>query len=573
MHRLRPYLLAGVLALAVVVGADQAGALDAFEHDSVDLRFELRPERTADDLVVVAIDDVTFSDLGEQWPFPRTYFAKAVERLHEAGAREIVLDVQFTEASDPDEDLALYEAIDRAGGAVLATSETDGRGGHNIFGGQENLDPIGAVGAAANLPDQDSGVIRRFNDVIDGLPSIAAAVARREGVRVDHELFNGETGAYIDYRGGPEAIRTVSFSDLYQLRADPEMFAGKIVVIGASAPTLQDVHPTPTARSELMAGAEIQANAIWTALNGLPLRDAPGWVTVLAVLFMSFVVPLTGLRLSPIGAALVSFATAAVYVAVAWIAFVNGIVIPVVAPLLAAGVSMSIGAVAGQMVEGRARRRITEYSAELEAAVRERTADLDALQLEIIERLGQAVDSRDEDTGQHINRIGLLSYRLARAAGMDEDRAEMLRRASALHDVGKIAIPDAILQKPGKLTPQEWEVMKTHTTAGAKMLSGSRSPLVRMAEVVALTHHERWDGQGYPHGIAGEDIPLEGRIVAVCDVFDALCSRRPYKEAWTPEEALAEIERCAGTHFDPALARMFVELMAGDGEPRFAAAA
>jgi cyclic di-GMP phosphodiesterase len=143
---------------------------------------------------------------------------------------------------------------------------------------------------------------------------------------------------------------------------------------------------------------------------------------------------------------------------------------------------------------------------------------------------------------------------------MTADEAELLRRASVMHDVGKIGIPDSILRKPGLLDREEWQIMRTHTTIGGRILSGSRSPLVRMAETIALTHHERWDGSGYPAGLAGEDIPLVGRICAVCDVFDALISSRPYKHAWPVNAAFAEIERETGHHFDPRLARLFLEL-------------
>jgi putative two-component system response regulator len=139
---------------------------------------------------------------------------------------------------------------------------------------------------------------------------------------------------------------------------------------------------------------------------------------------------------------------------------------------------------------------------------------------------------------------------------MDADEAELLRHASAMHDVGKIAIPDTILRKPGPLTAEEWEVMKRHTTIGGDLLAGSRSPLVQMGEVIARTHHERWDGSGYPAGLAGEDIPLVGRICAVCDVFDALTSPRPYKHAWTVDDALTEIAAQSGRHFDPRLAAL-----------------
>jgi putative two-component system response regulator len=140
--------------------------------------------------------------------------------------------------------------------------------------------------------------------------------------------------------------------------------------------------------------------------------------------------------------------------------------------------------------------------------------------------------------------------------------------ASSMHDIGKIAIPDRVLLKEGPLGPDEWEVMKTHTTVGAQLLAGSRSPVVRMAEVIARTHHEKWDGTGYPEGLRGEEIPLVARMVAVCDVFDALVSDRPYKRAWLVEDALREIESLAGTHLDPELAALFVakrpDLRAGD---------
>jgi CHASE2 domain-containing sensor protein len=564
VHRLRTFLLAGALAVAVVGGGHVTGALEALERDSVDLRFAVRDAEPTNELVVVAVDDVTFSDLREQWPFKRSRFAEATDRLKAAGAREIVFDIQFTEQTEPEEDWALYDALDHAGGAVLSTSETDGRGGHNVLGGEENLEAIGATAAASNLPDEDSGVVRRFETEVGGLPTIAAAVAKRRGVRLDREAFDEEGSAWIDFRGRPGTIPTVSFSELVQGKADPALFKDRIVVVGASAPTLQDVHPTSTARSELMSGPEIQANAIWTALHGVPLRDAPTWTGWLAVLLLGLIVPLCALRLPPLVAAGAGVLAGGLYAAGVVVAFERGVMLVAVAPLLGLVTATATTALAGHVLERRARTRADAYNAVLEAAVRERTADLDALQVEIIERLGQAVDSRDEETGEHISRIGTLSYRLGRAVGLDPERAEMLRRASAMHDVGKIAIPDAILQHPGPLTPAQWEVMKTHTTAGAAILSGSRSPLVRMAEVIALTHHEKWNGQGYPVGTAGEDIPVEGRIVAVCDVFDALVSRRPYKEPWTPEEALAEIERSAGSHFDPEIAAAFVTLMRED---------
>jgi HD-GYP domain-containing protein (c-di-GMP phosphodiesterase class II) len=194
----------------------------------------------------------------------------------------------------------------------------------------------------------------------------------------------------------------------------------------------------------------------------------------------------------------------------------------------------------------------------LERKVDERTRDLREAQLEVVRRLSQLAESRDSDMGVHITRMSRLASALGRAAGLGTDDSELLLHAAAMHDIGKIAIPESILMKPGRLNPAEWELMKTHTTIGANLLSGSRSPVVRMAETIALTHQERWDGSGYPRGLAGERIPLVGRICAVCDVFDALISERPYKHAWSVEEALAEMAAGSGSHFDPGIVGLFL---------------
>jgi putative two-component system response regulator len=201
----------------------------------------------------------------------------------------------------------------------------------------------------------------------------------------------------------------------------------------------------------------------------------------------------------------------------------------------------------------------------LDARVRERTAELHDAQLEIVRRLALAAESRDEETGDHIDRISRLCYELGRAIGLPEPEAELLRHASVLHDVGKIGIPDRILLKPGKLDPDEWETMKAHAEIGASILAGSATPLLQAAEEIALTHHERWDGSGYPGGLAREEIPLAGRICAICDVFDALRSERPYKGPWPREDALAEIRNQSGSHFDPRLVEVFLRIQEGSG--------
>ena len=196
---------------------------------------------------------------------------------------------------------------------------------------------------------------------------------------------------------------------------------------------------------------------------------------------------------------------------------------------------------------------------QLDEEVRLRTREIEETQMEILRRLGQAAEFRDNETGAHVMRMSHYSRALALAAGHTVAEADLLLVASPMHDIGKIAIPDQILLKPGKLTPDEFDLIKTHAHAGFRLLDGHSSELMRLAARIALSHHEKWDGSGYPNGLQGEAIPLEGRIVAVADVFDALTSSRPYKKAWTVEQAAAYIQEQAGSHFDPTYATLFVE--------------
>ena len=204
---------------------------------------------------------------------------------------------------------------------------------------------------------------------------------------------------------------------------------------------------------------------------------------------------------------------------------------------------------------------IRKLNANLEAKVRARTQDLERAQVEILERLSLAGERRDDDTGKHTLRVGYMSSLITETLGQSEQAAELIRLAARLHDIGKIGIPDQVLLKPGKLTDEEYSLMKKHTTIGAEMLSGSTSPLIRLAEEIALTHHERWDGEGYPQGLAGRDIPLSGRIVAVADVFDALTHERPYKDAWNLERVIKELHAMRGSQFDPKVVKAFLKIV------------
>ena len=533
--------------------------LKPVEQESFDARMDMRGTERPAELAVVAVDSKTFDDLRRRWPFPRSLFGRVVDRLSDAGAREIVLDVQFTEPTSAREDGALYEAIDRAGGAVLATSETDGRGRSNVLGGDDNLAAVGARAAAANLPEDDRGVLRRFKYEEGGLESIAVAVAKRLRSPVERGDF-GPDGAWIDYSGPAGTVPSISFSDALAGQFPAAAVRGKIVVIGATAPTLHDVHPTPASGNGVMSGPEVQANAIRTAMDGIPLRDAPAPFGLLAIVALGLAVPLAAFRVRLPLAALGGVALGAGYAIAAKLLFDAGTVVLVAAPLVSLALASVLTVSSSYAAEYRERRRISLVNTMLEEKVRERTRELHDTQLEVIQRLGQAVEMRDEETGDHVERMSALCYRLGLAAGLDEAEASVLRRAAALHDVGKIGVPDAVLRKAGPLDAEEWDLIRQHTVIGAGILSGSRSHIVQMAEEIARTHHEHWDGSGYPDGLRGEEIPLPGRICAIADVFDALTSSRPYKASWSVDEALVEIKSLAGQQFDPALVDRFMTL-------------
>jgi putative two-component system response regulator len=206
-------------------------------------------------------------------------------------------------------------------------------------------------------------------------------------------------------------------------------------------------------------------------------------------------------------------------------------------------------------------KRLKNQNRILEEKVKERTHQLEESRLDIINRLGQAAEYKDNETGEHIIRMSHSAHMLAIAAGLPESEATLIKEAAPMHDIGKIGIPDEILLKPGRLDAEEWEVMKTHANIGAKLLDDSDHPLIIKAHSIALTHHEKWDGTGYPQGLKGEAIPIEGRICAIADVFDALTSVRPYKEAWSTSAALNFMEEQKGKHFDPELVDLFLSII------------
>jgi len=213
------------------------------------------------------------------------------------------------------------------------------------------------------------------------------------------------------------------------------------------------------------------------------------------------------------------------------------------------------------VVKARVKTHLNLYNQNrsLEHLVSERTEELNESRLEIIRRLGLAAEYKDNETGMHVIRISFYCKTIATACGMSNEWVDLIFNASPMHDIGKIGIPDHILRKPGRLNDEERAIMERHAEIGAKIIGNHDSILLETARSVALTHHEKWNGSGYPRGLKGDEIPLPGRIVAIADVFDALTSTRPYKEAWSFEKSIAHIKEESSRHFDPALVDIFMD--------------
>lgn len=224
------------------------------------------------------------------------------------------------------------------------------------------------------------------------------------------------------------------------------------------------------------------------------------------------------------------------------------------------GVDYITKPISASIVRARVKTHLSLYDQNraLESRVSERTAELNASRLEILSKLGRAAEYKDNETGLHVVRMSHYCKIIALEYGLTEDQAELLLNVAPMHDIGKIGIPDRVLLKPGRLDVEERKIMETHCEIGRQIIGSGPAMLLQTAAMVAYTHHEKWDGSGYPEGLSGNDIPLFSRILAIADVFDALTSERPYKKAWTTEDALIEIKRCSGSHFEPALIEGFI---------------
>jgi adenylate cyclase len=356
--RLLIFLGTATVLIGMVLGAYAAGVLDSAELDSVDARFDIRGSEGAPaDIVVVGIDDVTFNELGEQWPFPRSLHGEAIDALREAGARVIAYDIQFTEPTRPREDNALIAAVERADRVVLATTEVDERGRSNIFGGGGILREIGARAGSSNFVNDEDGVIRRMPYGLEGLASFSIASAEEFSGKRLPERRGFE---WIDFAGGPKTVETVSFSRLLEGEVADGTFDGKIVVVGATAPSLQDTHATAVGQGRHMAGPEIQANATATALAGFPLEDSSGFLDVALIVLLGLIGPVVGLTLGPLRAAIYGVLAGVIFAVCVQLAFNSGLILSFLYPLTSLVVGV-VGALAiGLVLDAFERERVRD---------------------------------------------------------------------------------------------------------------------------------------------------------------------------------------------------------------------
>jgi adenylate cyclase len=338
-RRRKTALLIGVAFLAAGLGV-VVYATHLFrrtELQTIDARFSIRgTQRTPSDIVLVQIDPGTLQKLHQRFPFPRAYEARVIDHLREAGAKVIAMDIQFTQPTDPTDDQDLAAAIERAHGkVVLAATEVASNGETKVFGGNQVLSELGARPASAIETIDTDGEIRRFGYATNGLRSFPVAMAEiATGRPVSGSLFSSGT-LPIDFAGPPETLHEESFYNVLTGKPNPALFANKIVIVGASAPILQDVHATATTNGATMSGPEVWGNAVSTLLGGAPLRDVPGWLDVLVIVLLGAIAPLSSLRLRSLGAFLGALAAAVLFTVATQLAFNQGWIVAFVYPLFA----------------------------------------------------------------------------------------------------------------------------------------------------------------------------------------------------------------------------------------------
>lgn len=616
-----------ILGLLALFFADNIGFFEGIDLYLYDLSFRIRgPLVPSDVIVIAAIDEKTLARLG-RWPLERRHYASLLENMKESSV--VGFDVVFAEATDDDpifSDAARMHGrvvlpvyMDRTlsiskPSALLGSFST----GHVHI--EEGVDSI-VRGVFHTLYYRDARIPSlssvMYESMLNGLGRDSISAAK---IDANIERVHQRDYMQINYYGTPGTFPYISMSDVIDGIYPQSFFRGKAVIVGITAPGLVDMVATPfSQKRNKMPGCEVHANILNNLIDGNAIGYCGEWSRWLSVIILSIFFILLAIRLSEKKAALIWLGSLAVTTLSAlylfstfetWIrpslfyfsfSFLFLSIYIFILDEAARALDIrykSVTNLIGENIEGfprlleppqglrsylsagginlkimRLLQVEEQYEKKLGKTIEEKTSELSfALSMiknmnnEIILRLTAAAESKDAHTGQHISRIGLYANRIAVAMQMPQDFVDNITFASAMHDIGKIGIPNQILLKPGYLSDEEFEIIKKHTTIGARILADSSFPVIQMSATIALFHHERWDGTGYPNRLQGNDIPVEARIVMICDIYDALRSRRPYKEAFDHREAFIIITqgdyRTMPSFFDPDVLHAFTQTAA-----------
>jgi len=621
-------LLAAFAGIVLIFFLEYLGLFEGINAYVYDMSFRIRGSRMPSDRIVIAsIDEKSLAKYG-RWPLRRTFYAELLDRLGQASV--VGFDVIFAERSQDDAPFAeaikrqgrviLPVYIDTALNGInpLFSFSPYGIGHIHVEQGIDNV-----VRKVFHSLYHGGVLLPSLTSVM--YETATGKTIDRKKVSEESRYQKNRQGILqadpmkINYFGRPVTFRHVSMSDVIDGKYEPDSFKGKIVLVGLTAPGIVDMVATPFSQERnLMSGVEVHANILNNLLDGNAIQDVSDslrWFAAVAVSLLCFFLLM---RLSERNAALLWLLSLIVVTAVVLYLFAsfNRWMSPAlfyfslsftymftyvlkldeaarkldkkylsVVHLLEGSrdITPQIGfdsGLLGSLSPGGVNTKIQrlirveqQYEHRLEDIIRQKTEELShALSMlndmsnEMIMRLTAAAESKDAHTGKHISRMGLYASKIAEVLEMPADFIEQITLASAMHDIGKIGIPNRILLKPGSLSYDEFEVIKGHTSIGAKILSGSGFPMIQMSSTIALFHHERWDGTGYPNGLKGDYIPMEARITMICDIYDALRSKRPYKDALDHKRTVAIITdgdaKTMPHHFDPDVLHAFIRLSA-----------
>lgn len=615
-------ILTGIL---LIFFSDYLGFFEGIDAYVYDMFFRIRgSHKPSDKIVIAAIDEKSLEQLG-RWPFKRIYYARLLDKMQQAAV--VGFDIILTEPSDDDVILAkaikrygrvilpLY--IDRTL-TMAKPSELLSAYGTGHVHIEQGIDNVAReVFHTLYYKDvQLYSLTSVMYEIMTHRSFNRQKMSAKTQEMTSTRIFQMDP-LKINYYGNPGTFQYISMSDVIDGKYPPTFFSGKAVLVGLTAPGIVDMVSTPFSRQRnKMPGVEVHANILNNLIDGNSIQDIKEWIRWISAIVFSVICFLFFIKLGEKKAALLLilgfliitvsafslFTTfnlwtgpALFYFSVIYIYMATYILrLDEAAKELDIKYSSVTGLLGGYSdqppqkvpadglvgflslggINVKIQKLIWvehQYEKQLENTVQQKTKELShALSMisnmsaEMIMRLTAAAESKDKHTGKHISRIGLYANRLAEKMEMPSDFIEKITLASAMHDIGKIGIPDEILLKPGYLTEEEFEIIKRHTIIGSKILSGSAYPMIQISATIALYHHERWDGTGYPKSLKGQDIPLEARIIMICDIYDALRSPRPYKPAFDHQTTFQIITKgnvkTIPDHFDPDVLHAFIQI-------------